>query len=414
MHKKTLLLTVIFVVTMLPLVMASAQDDEPITITFWDNQQTESGLSEFQQAAVDLFEAENPNITVEVVTVPYPEYQERLLLAVQGGNAPDVSTVDQIWNSAFGVAGAIVPLDDYIAESESVAEENFFPGAWKSATYGGNTWGVPFNVDVWSFTFYNVDMFEAAGVAPASIGTWEGLTAAAEALTDAENGQFGVGLFGHRGEDTIVVMNSFVYSNGGFILNAEGECGLDDAEGIEALEYYASLAEFAPEGILNASSGDMRELFLNESLAMEFWPALEQPTLQASELNWEFVSGHAPEGTTPVGTYGGWNLVIYDQSENKEAAWQFIEFLTSPEVNGSVVDLIPANVGAAEPFLEENRVGPDRIFEHLNNAAPRPLSPVYLEVAEAQMDMVQEIFSGTDVTEAATVACEEIEALAAG
>ncbi|MEL6150130.1 MAG: sugar ABC transporter substrate-binding protein [Chloroflexota bacterium] len=405
-------MTVVLALMMLPFVMAGAQD-EPITITFWDNQQTESGLSQFQQAAVDLFEAENPNITVEVVTVPYPEYQERLLLAVQGGNAPDVSTVDQIWNSAFGVAGAIVPLDDYIAGSESVSQENYFPGAWESATYAGNTWGVPFNVDVWSFTFYNADLFEAAGVDPASIGTWDGLAAAAEALTDAENGQFGVGLFGHRGEDTIVVMNSFIYSNGGFILNEAGECGLDDAEGIEALEYYASLAEYAPEGILNASSGDMRELFLNESLAMEFWPALEQPTLQASELNWEFVSGHAPEGMTPVGTYGGWNLVIYEQSENKDAAWQFIEFLTSPEVNGSVVDLIPANVGAAEPFLEENRVGPDRILDHLNNSAPRPLSPVYLEVAEVQMDMVQEIFSGTAVTDAATAACEEIEELAA-
>ncbi|MEL7233821.1 MAG: extracellular solute-binding protein, partial [Chloroflexota bacterium] len=167
-------MTVVLALMMLPFVMAGAQD-EPITITFWDNQQTESGLSQFQQAAVDLFEAENPNITVEVVTVPYPEYQERLLLAVQGGNAPDVSTVDQIWNSAFGVAGAIVPLDDYIAGSESVSQENYFPGAWESATYAGNTWGVPFNVDVRSFTIYNADLIEAAGVDPASIGTWDGL-----------------------------------------------------------------------------------------------------------------------------------------------------------------------------------------------------------------------------------------------
>ncbi len=411
MFKKSNLLALVFAVAMLPTLFAYAQDEE-ITLTFWDNQQTESGLSQFQQAAVDLFEAENPNITVEVVTVPYPEYQERLLLAVQGGNAPDVSTVDQIWNSAFGVAGAITPLDDYIAESETVSEENFFPGAWESATYQGNTWGIPFNVDVWSFTFYNADLLEAAGVDPASTVTWEGLAAAAEALTDTENGQFGVGLFGHRGEDTIVVMNSFIYSNGGFILNADNECGLAQPEAIEALEYLVSLQPFAPEGILNASSGDMRELFLNESLAMEFWPALEQPTLQNSDLNWEFVVGHAPEGETPIGTYGGWNLVIYEDSPNKDAAWQFIEFLTSPEVNGSVVDLIPANVAAAEPFLEENRIGPDRILEHLNNASPRPLSPVYLEVAEIQMDMVQEMFSGTDVTEAATAACEAIDELA--
>ena len=78
-----------------------------ITLKFWDNQQTESGLSQYQQEAVKRFEAENPGIKVEVTTIPYPEYQQRLLTAVQGGNAPDVSTLDQIWVAAFAEAGAI-------------------------------------------------------------------------------------------------------------------------------------------------------------------------------------------------------------------------------------------------------------------------------------------------------------------
>ena len=72
----------------------------------------------------------------------------------------------------------------------------------------------------------------------------------------------------------------------------------------------------------------MRELFLNGSLALEFWPALEQPTLQKSKLDWDFVVGHAPEGKTPIGTYGGWNLVVYQPSPHQDAAWKFIQFLT--------------------------------------------------------------------------------------
>ncbi|MEQ8965028.1 MAG: sugar ABC transporter substrate-binding protein [Azospirillaceae bacterium] len=388
----------------------TAAAQEPVTITFWDNQQTESGLSQYQRAAVDRFEEENPDITVEVVTVPYPEYQQRLLTAVQGGNAPDVSTVDQIWQAAFAEAGAIVPLGDRAAEAGRT-EETFFGGAWGSANYDGELWGIPFNVDVWFFSFYNAALFEEAGIDPQSTTTWEGLRAAAEALTDRDAGRFGVGIFGHRGEDTVVVMNSFVYSNGGSVLDETGACALDEPEAVEALEYMASLQDYAPSGILNASSGDMRELFLNGSLAMEFWPALEQPTLQNSDLDWEFVVGHAPEGREPVGTYGGWNLVVYEQSEHKDAAWRFVEFLTRADVNGDVVDLIPANVEAAEAFLEANRVGPQRILDHLENARPRPLSPRYLEVANIQLDMVQEIFSGTDVTEAAAAACERIDGL---
>lgn len=386
-----------------------ATSDEVITITFWDNQQTESGLSEYQQIAVDEFMAANPNIKVEVVTVPYPEYQQRLLLAVQSGNPPDISTVDQIWNSGFAVADAIEPLDDYIANSDKIEQTNFFPGAWESATWDGQVWGIPFNVDVWQFTYYNNALLQEAGIDPQSLTTWEGLKAAGEALTS--DGQYGIGLFGHMGEDTIVVMNSFIYSNGGSVLNSDGSCALDEPEAIEALEYLVDIQQYAPEGILNASSGDMRELFLNGALATEWWPALEQPTLQKSNLDWGFVNGTAPEGKTPVGTYGGWNLVMYKDSPHKEAVWKFIEFMTDPAVNGRVVDLIPANIEAAGTFLKENRKDPDTIIEHLTNARPRPLSPNYLQVSTIEQEMVQAIFSGTPVQDAVTAACSEIENL---
>ncbi len=392
----------------LALPLPAVADD--IVLQFWDNQQTESGLSQYQQEAVESFEAENPGIKVEVTTIPYPEYQQRLLTAVQGGNAPDVSTVDQIWVAAFAEAGAIEPLDD-LAASAGVAADTFFPGAWASAVYNDALYGIPFNVDVWQFSFYNKDLIDAAGIDPSSLSTFEGLKAAGEALTDAANGKFGIGLFAHKGEDTVVVLDSFIFSNGGRVLNDDGSCGLTSEQSVEALAYLQSLAPYAPQGMANASSGDMRELFLNGSLAIEFWPALEQPTLQSSSLNWDFVNGTAPEGKTPVGTYGGWNLVVYKDSPNKEAAWKFIEFLTREDVNGKVVDLIPANIKAADAFLAENRSGPDRIMEHLNNAAPRPLSPRYLEVSDIQVTLAQDVFAGMDPAEAAAKACAAIDAL---
>ena len=403
--RKTALLAAVF-----GLALPASGQAQDIVLKFWDNQQTESGLSKYQQDAVELFEAENPGIKVEVTTIPYPEYQQRLLTAVQGGNAPDVSTVDQIWVAAFAQAGAIEPLDEQAAKA-GVSADTFFPGAWVSANYDGKLWGIPFNVDVWQFSFYNDDLIKAAGIDPASLATFEGLKAAGEKLTDAANGKYGIGLFAHKGEDTVVVMDSFIFSNGGKVLNDDGTCGLTSDESVGALAYLQSIAPYAPEGIANASSGDMRELFLNGSLAIEFWPALEQPTLIQSGLNWDFVNGTAPEGKTPIGTYGGWNLVVYKDSPHKEAAWKFIEFLTREDVNGQVVDLIPANVKAAEAFLQENRKGPERIMEQLSNAAPRPLSPRYLEVSDIQVTLAQDVFAGMDPKEAAEKACAAIDAL---
>ena len=400
---KTLLTT-----TALAATVATGAFAQEVTLQFWDNQQTESGLSQFQQEAVDRFMAENPDIKVEVTTVPYPEYQQRLLTAVQGGNAPDISTLDQIWVGAFAQAGAVMNLSDSAASS-GLARDQFFPGAWDSANFNGGLYGIPFNVDVWQFSFYNQDLLDEAGVSPDDLKTFDGLRAAAEKLT--KDGQFGVGLFGHRGEDTVVVVNSFIFSNGGQVLDDSGACALDAAPAVEALEYLQDLAQFSPSGILNASSGDMRELFLNGSLAIEFWPALEQPTLQSSEINWGFVNGTAGASGTAVGTFGGWNLAIYESSENKDAAWKFIEFMVREDVNGDVVDLIPANVAAAEAFLNENREGPAEIMEHLGNASPRPLSARYLEVADIQMTLYQDVFSGANVAEAASAACDEIDAL---
>jgi multiple sugar transport system substrate-binding protein len=401
--RKTLLLA-----TAIGLALPASAYAEDIVLKFWDNQQTESGLSQYQQEAVKSFEAANPGIKVEVTTIPYPEYQQRLLTAVQGGNAPDVSTVDQIWVAAFAKAGAIDPLDD-MAKAAGVTADTFFPGAWASANYDGKLWGIPFNVDVWQFSFYNDDLVKAAGIDPASLATFEGLKAAGEKLTG--DGKYGIGLFAHKGEDTVVVMDSFIFSNGGKVLNDDGSCGLTSDASVGALAYLASLAPYAPQGIANADSGGMRELFLNGSLAIEFWPALEQPTLQKSKINWDFVNGTAPEGKTPIGTYGGWNLVVYKNSPNKEAAWKFIQFLTQEDVNGKVVDLIPANVKAADAFLKANRKGPERILEQLNNAAPRPLSPRYLEVSDIEVTLAQDVFAGMDPKEAAAKACAAIDAL---
>lgn len=383
---------------------------EQVTLRFWDNQQTESGLSVFQKEAVKRFESANPDIKVEVTTIPYPEYQQRLLTSVQAGNGPDVSTVDQIWNAAFAQAGAIVRLDD-LAKSAAMKADTFFPGAWESANYKGGLWGIPFNVDVWFFAFVNKKLFRDAGIDPASIVTWDGLEAAAKKLTDKSKGQFAIGLTGNKSEYPVVMTDSFIYSNGGSVLDQSGKCALTSPQAIEALEFYKNMTAYAPSGILNAANEPMRELFLNGTLAIELWPALEQPTLEKSKIDWDLLAGFAPKGKKAVGTFGGWNLVLYKRSQHQDAAWKFIQFMTREDVNGAVVDLIPANVAAAKTFLEKSRRHPDVILEHLNNAKPRPLSTQYLQVSDIQQTMVQKILSGTPAATAAADACRAIDGL---
>lgn len=208
-----------------------------------------------------------------------------------------------------------------------------------------------------------------------------------------------------------MVLDSFIFSNGGKVLSADGSCALTRPEAVGALKYLQTLVPYAPQGMNNANSGNMRELFLNQSLAVEFWPALEQPTLQKSKLDWDFAPGIAPAGKTPVGTYGGWNLAVYQSSPHQEAAWKFIQFLTREDVNGAVVDLIPANVKAASAFLNANRKSPAKIMELLDHATPRPLSPRYLEISDIEVTLAQDVYGGKDAAAAAKDACQKIDAL---
>ena len=141
---------------------------ETTTLKFWDNQQTQSGpgissINQYHVKAVKIFEAENPGITVEVTTIPYPEYWENLKRAVKRNNLPDVFTVDQIWNSDFAKVGAIDKLDDR-AKADGIKSDEFFKGAWDSANYNGGLWGIPFNVDVWFFCYYNKQLLQKAGI----------------------------------------------------------------------------------------------------------------------------------------------------------------------------------------------------------------------------------------------------------
>ena len=129
--------------------MASVAHADQTVLKFWDNQQTESGLQPVSAGGGEALRGREPRHQGRGHDrFPIPEYQQRLLTAVQGGNAPDVSTVDQIWVAAFAEAGAIAPLDDR-AKAAGVKADTFFKGAWESANYNGKLWGIPFNVDVW-------------------------------------------------------------------------------------------------------------------------------------------------------------------------------------------------------------------------------------------------------------------------
>lgn len=386
----------------------SGGESEGMTLEIWDMQQSSKDVAAAYAPIVEAFEADNPGAEVNVTTFPFGQYRDKVLLAMKGGTGPDVLALDQVWMAEFAAGGLVAPIDDHLAESDSISGDDFFQGAWASNSYEDQTWGVPLNADVWEQMYYNSDLFTEAGLDPDNPpATWDEWTEAAAALTKAPD-QFGISLMGCKDEGTVVMSDSFLFSNGGSIVE-DGSAAFDSEENSGALSQYQDLLEYSPSGTAGACEQDAVARFTSGTAAMLLAGSWQQDTMKdAAQFDWRIAVPPAPEGKSFVGALGGWNLAINAKSDNPDLAFEWIEYMSQADNQAAVNSLIPALQAAGEEFIMANRAQPEVVLETLNNGAPRPLSPVYPAISQAQQDAIQAIIGGESAENAVGTAHGEI------
>jgi len=367
---------------------AVGSDGEKQTLSFWTLQQSDGPLKDAQEAAVADFEAAN-NVDIDLITFPYGELQDKLLIAAASNAAPDVMMLDQIWVAQYAGAGYIDPIDELMVDS-GITQDDYFPGAWDSGFYQDQQFTVPFDVGVWALLYYNKDMFTAAGLDPeVPPATWDEFLAAGEAL-NAVKDESAIAMFASDGDATQVLWDAFTYSGGGMIVDpATNTVSLDQPAGVDGLQFYVDSADLGPGGAKGAAgraTEDAFALFTAGETAMNFYGEWGQDTIttRAPDLNYGVALLPAPAGGTSVGTFGGFNLGISSTSEKKKLAWEFVQYASGFEKQQEITMLTPANRAAAEVYLQERRKFPDVILQQLNQALFRPLIPNYTEFANEQ------------------------------
>lgn len=388
---------------------SSGSDSE--TLQVWDLQQSGKDINESYAPIIEAFEEANPGVNVELTVIPYEQYLNKALLALNGSSGPDVLSLDQIWMAQLAAAGQISPLDEQIQASSTIEANDFFAGAWESNVYDDATYGVPLSADVWEQLYFNADLFEEAGLDPDNPPTtWEEWNSALEKLTDPSTDQAGISLIGCKNEGSVVVTNSLMFSNGGSVIT-DGASSYDSAENVAALEQYATLASFAPTGVAATCEQDAVSRFTAGKAAMLLDGSWQQDTMKTSaNFDWRIAVPPVPEGETFIGTLGGFNLGISAKATNSDLAFKWIEHLTTPENQVAVNSLIPALKTAGADFVAENRQQPDVVLETLENGGTRPATPVYPQISKAQQDTVQAILGGEDVAKALAQGSKAIDA----
>src|SRR4051794_22441745 len=88
----------------------AAEESGPVTITY-TNFISNDGNEENLQKIVDAFEDENPDITVEVTTLPYGDYGTALQTDLASGTVSDVFDIEFANYAAYQANGVLAPLE---------------------------------------------------------------------------------------------------------------------------------------------------------------------------------------------------------------------------------------------------------------------------------------------------------------
>ncbi len=305
----------------------AAQDSVTLRMTVWD-----LATTPYWQALVDAYQAENPNVTVELIDIASAEYQDVVNVMLSGGDDVDIITVKDIPGySAMLTRGQIIPLNDYIEAAD--IDLSLYSGAAEELTYEDALYALPFRSDIW-ILYYNKAIFDAAGLPyPTNDMTWEEFDALARQLASGEGADRVYGAHFHTwrstvqlptvqdGENTVIAEDySFMAPIYNMVTSLQADKIIMDYGELKAGNiHYSGVFKNGQVAMLPMGSWFIGSLIAAEN-AGEF------------DFDWGVAKYPHPEGVE-AGTTAGTltSLAINALSENKDAAFDFIKFYSGIE-----------------------------------------------------------------------------------
>ncbi len=336
----------------------------------------------------------------------YPTLQEKQMVALtQGTGAYDIVHVDCVWVGQYAGEGWTIPLEEFILRTDhnTLALDDFIPavlseqGMWEDRIYGLPCIQAVFGLH------YRTDIFDKYGTEIPQ--TWKELRETAEKLNLKEPGVSGITFMGRRGVQLQCTYDSMIWSFGGNWYDENYRPTVNSAAAVDALEYFKSLIPFAPSGVLTYDWDEAARSFAQGKAAMDLqWQNAAPTFYDASKSN--IVGKHAftlipgklqPDGSirrTP--TFGGWSLEIPKDSKNKEAAWEFMVWASSPELDPRLAHSQPGSrfSGLEDPALQKKYIEYAGMLASLPIAKGRPRIAAYSELADALEVGLSEAMTG--------------------
>jgi multiple sugar transport system substrate-binding protein len=336
----------------------------------------------------EAFMKENPGVKVSVTPVDWGQAVAKLQTAIAGNTTPDVSQMGTDMMGQFGATGAFEPAPADIDPSI------FFESAWNTNIIDGTVSGVPWYVET-RLLYYRTDIAEKAGITSPP-ATWDDLKAAAKAMKEKGGSKWGIGLGTKNWQEYV----PFLWSNGGDIVDESGMPTLNSPQAVEALTFYNSFfeEELTPKTVPEGT--DPATPFVTGDTPMFFsGPWHLTGVKEAGGAGFEDKWAIAPmtKKVTATSFLGGSNLVVFKNSQNKDAAWAFVRFATDPKTQAlwytTSSDLPAVQSGWDDPAVKTD---PNLALfgEQLTDTKAQPVSAKWSELSSAINDTLEKMTTG--------------------
>lgn len=387
----------------------SSSEEGKIELTFWHSMGGNAG--EGIDELVNRFNEQSDNIHVTAeYQGSYDDTLTKLRSATSGANVgADVVQVFEVGARNMIDSGLIVPVQDYI-DKTGYDINQIEPNLAAYYTIDGRLNSMPFNSST-PLLYYNKDMFEAAGIEepPSSL---EEINEIAPKLMEegGANMAISMSIYGWWLDQWMSKQEVDMFDNGNGREANPTKVIIDENEGIKnALEEWYKLYEngYAPNV---GREGGQPEFVAGES-AMTFASTASLRNIldevgDKFEVGTAYFPGPTKEDQGGV-SIGGASLYMIDSDDEakKDATWEFIEFMISPESQAywnAQTGYFPITVAAHdEPVFKENleeypqfQTAIDQLHDS-DAEAQGGLSTVYQEIRQIEEQEVENMLNGS-------------------
>ncbi|MBV9786658.1 MAG: sugar ABC transporter substrate-binding protein [Chloroflexi bacterium] len=314
------------------------------------------------ETLVNAFKQKQSGINITLTHIPgQTEYRQRLATDFAAGTPADIVLLNYRRMGTFAAREVIEPLGPYLERSSVIKEADFYPETIAPFRYNSALMCIPQNVSS-LVVYYNKQLFDQAGLAyPGDRWSWDEFLTTAKALTKDTNGDGQIDQYGAGIEASLIRVAPFVWQNGGELvspLDKPAQLALDTPEALAAVQWFVDLQtkhQVVPDAVQEEAE-DSESRFQNGRTAMFFESRRAVPTLREIEtFDWDVAP--LPQGTKPAGILHADAYCMAAKTQNKDAAWAFIEFANSPEGQEIIAKTgrtVPSlkSVAQSEVFLE--------------------------------------------------------------